>query len=447
MRLFIFLVFLILTAGCAIGPQKMPLLETTAAVDVPREVERFLATEDPKVETEVLNRLKAAGVANETIKAVLRDRPQKTSGPAGLHQGLETQLEGRTYGYARYIPESLPEGKSLPLVVVLHGMGSTGDQIVQRWAQRLQHRFAVVCPSYPAGAWWAQNAEKLVLHLIRETRAGYPIDPNRVFLAGLSNGAIGAYLIGMFYPDRFAGIVPIAGAITPRYMHFLVNLRNTPIYLIQGVYDPIFPIPLSRRVNQILTDMNYSITYREHEEAGKAHGGHFLPEQEVPALYEWMKKQQRNTLPEVVRMTREANHLGRIHWARLTQGNQLAALQLPGPENEPVRNRDGKIATLFAVNRGNNEIAVMGKNLMEYEIYLNTEMVDFDAPVRITTQRIIEKEDQLRAGEKQLDFEETVVEDPAVLLHGFKQTRDPEMLFDAKITISLERILARIPER
>jgi predicted esterase len=115
-------------------------------------------------------------------------------------------------------------------------------------------------------------------------------------------------------------VVPIAGAITPRYMHFLINLKNTPVYMIQGVHDPIFPIKLSRRVNKILQDMKYSAVYKEHQKTGLAHGGHFLPEEEVPSLVQWLKEQRRPLNPQVVRMTREANHLAHIHWLKAIKG-------------------------------------------------------------------------------------------------------------------------------
>jgi hypothetical protein len=188
--------------------------------------------------------------------------------------------------------------------------------------------------------------------------------------------------------------------------------------------------------------MKYPTVYREHEERGLVHGGHFLPETEVPPLVDWLKRQKRNSSPNVVRMTREANHLGRIHWARVVKGVQLAALDLPGPEQSKPKVRNGKIATLFAANKGNNEIEVMGKNLAEYEIYLNSEMVDFEKPVLITTQEIQDQNGKLIPGEKETSFHDKVEPDLEVLLRGFKETRDPNLLFDARVTISLTRSLA-----
>jgi predicted esterase len=444
MRLLILLFLVLGVSSC------MPMTGGQAPLDFPppqkitvqKEVDLFLSTTVPAVESAVLSRLKESQVSNKLIKSILQESPLKTAAKTGLQTDLEKNLNGKNYPYALYVPESAQAGNSLPLIVILHGMGGSGGNTIPAWMNRLGEEFIILCPSYPMGAWWAQPAEDLVLQLIQEVQAEYRVDTNRIFLAGLSNGAIGAYMIGMFYPDRFAGIVPIASGITPRYMHFLVNLKNTPIYIIQGVYDPVFPIQLTRRVHKILTDMKYPVVYREHDEKGSAHGGHFLPDAEVPPLVAWLKKQNRALSPQVVRMTREANHLERIHWVRLSKGLQMAALQLPGPEKEPVHVQDGKIATLFATQNGNNEFSVMGKNLVEFELFFNTDMVDFDAPVRVFTQKLREEAGKIVTDQKQESFNSKLVKDLEVLLRGFKQYRDPAMLFDAKITISLNKTFA-----
>ena len=350
-------------------------------------------------------------------------------------------LQGKEYSYAVYHPEK--GNKPLPLVIVLHGMGGSGDNTATKWAKRLNNEFIVVCPSYPMGAWWSRPAEDMVLDLLDHTRAQYNVDDNRIFLAGLSNGAIGVYTIGMFYPDRFAGLIPIAGSITPRFMNFLINLRNTPIYMIQGAHDPIFPIQLSRRVNKILSDMRYPVVYREHDKKGMAHGGHFLPENEIPDLLEWMKKQKRSLNPSRVRMTRENNHLGAINWARLNKGKNLASLELPGPESPKPNNRNGKIATLFVERKGENRFEVMGENIVEYDLFFNTDTVDFDKIVTITTQKIQNQNNKLVAGEKKISYQNKIKKDLAVLLYGYKRFRDPHRLYDAKVNILLETTLVQ----
>ena len=428
-------IILILTTACApVNPET----GSNVPYDIRADVELLLATDESKVEEEVIARLNQHKVPHGYLKSLLLKRAKGRKGIPGARSGLAIKVNDKTYSYALHVPEATQPGKSFPLIVILHGAGGNGDAILPQWVKRLEEKFIIACPSYPMGAWWSFNAEDLVLELIRAVQASHAVDYNRVFLAGLSNGAVGAYMIGMFHPDRFAGIIPIAGSITERYMHFLVNLKNTPVYIIQGEFDMLFPIKYSRRVHTILADMKYPVVYREHAEKGRGHGGHFLPEGEVPALRKWLEKQVRLTSPPVIRMTREANHMGKINWARLTKGYKLAALQIPGPEREPMTVRDGKISTLFAVNKGNNELEVMGQNMLAFELYLNSDLVDFDKPVVISTRPILEKDNKLIPGEKKVSFHQMVKKDIALLLLDFKDRRDPELLYDAKVGISLE---------
>ena len=409
--------------------------------DLKSDIDLFLSTNDSDIEIKILNRLKVQKVSHASIKTLLTQRNSSIPGKRGLQKGLKFKTQGKDYSYALYHPEK--GNTPLPLVIVLHGMGGSGDNTVAKWAKRLNDEFIVLCPSYPMGAWWARPAEDMVLALLDHIREQYNVDDNRVFLAGLSNGAIGVYTIGMFYPDRFAGLIPIAGSITPRFMNFLINLRNTPIYIIQGAHDPIFPIQLSRRVNKILSDMHYPVVYREHEEKGMAHGGHFLPENEIPSLIEWIKKQKRSLNPSRVRMTRENNHLGAIHWARLNKGKNLASLELPGPESPRPNNRNGKIATLFVERKEKNLFEVMGENIVEYDLFFNTDTVDFEKIVTITTQKIQNQNNKLVAGEKKISYQNKIKKDLAVLLYGYKRFRDPHRLYDAKVNILLETTLVQ----
>lgn len=440
MKLIKIFLIILLSASCSAG---IGLSRTQESYDFNADIDLFLSTNDSDIEVQVLKRLKDNKVSNESIKSILRQREKPSGGKRGLQTGLKIKSNGKDYSYALYHPEKSPEGTPLPMVIVLHGMGGSGDTTLSKWAQRLKNEFIVVCPSYPMGAWWARPAEDMVLALMDHVRSQYNVDANRVFLAGLSNGAIGVYTIGMFYPDRFAGLVPIAGSITPRFMNFLVNLRNTPIYMIQGAHDPIFPIQLSRRVNKILTDMRYPSVYREHGEKGAAHGGHFLPENEIPDLLEWIKKQKRNLNPPIVRMTRENNHLDPIHWAQLKKGRNLASLELPGPESPKPNNKNGKIATLFAERIGDNQFSVIGENLVEYDLYFNTETVDFDKIVTITTQKIQNQNNKWVPGEKKVSYQNKIKKDPVVLLYGYKRLRDPHRLYDAKVNILLETTLVQ----
>ena len=402
------------------------------------EIERYLSTTDASVENQVIERILKHKVSNEEIKSILRKEITHENVLGGYQKSLNSSHNGKKYSHALYFPKGEIPKSGVPLIVILHGMGGHGETTLPRWIPRLKNHFAILCPSYPMGAWWSANAEKLILDLIGQIKKNYPVDHNRVFLSGLSNGAIGAFWIGMNHPDRFAGIAPIAGGITERLMRFLVNLRNTPIYIIHGKSDPVFPVALLRRVNHILADMKYPAVYREHNETTSAHGGHFMPDSETKPLAEWLEKQNRKILPITIRMTREQNHLDPIYWANILKGNRLAALQMPGPERETLNIKDGKIATLFVTRKKNNRFEAAVENVLDYEIYVNKEMIDFDQPVRVTTQELRDIKGQMIAGKKKVSFNRKINPDPKVLLSGFKKRKDKDLLFDAVIKVSSE---------
>ena len=119
-------------------------------------------------------------------------------------------------------------------MVCLHGAGFTGEAYLERWQARLGEDYVLACPTAPMGAWFTRGAEELVLATIRSVQRRYHIDPDRIFLTGMSNGGIGTWIIGMHDAPLFAGIAPMASGLDDVLMPFLANLRSTPIYIIHG---------------------------------------------------------------------------------------------------------------------------------------------------------------------------------------------------------------------
>jgi len=68
----------------------------TVQEDVKSEVGLFLSTQDPEVETQVLERLKSAQVSNEMVKSLLRAQAKKGTGPVGLQKNLQVRHNEKT---------------------------------------------------------------------------------------------------------------------------------------------------------------------------------------------------------------------------------------------------------------------------------------------------------------------------------------------------------------
>lgn len=136
-----------------------------------------------------------------------------------------------------------------PLVVFLHGRGERGADLrrVRRHglpkliAAGRNFPFIVVSPQCPdLEPWW--NVTALDAFITEMTRR-YRVDPQRVYLTGLSMGGYGTWALATRRPDRFAAILPICGGGEPRLAR---RLRRLPIWVFHGARDQTVPLARSR---------------------------------------------------------------------------------------------------------------------------------------------------------------------------------------------------------
>jgi pimeloyl-ACP methyl ester carboxylesterase len=305
--------------------------------------------------------------------------------PVGSQPGRMVLVRGNPYRYGLYVPTSYDPSKAYPLVVCLHGAGFTGDAYLARWEVRLGEEYILACPTQPYGAWWTRFAEELVLATIHEVQAFYRVDPDRIYLTGMSNGGIGAWIIGMHHANSFAGVAPMASGIDSVLYPFLENLGNTPLYILHGSNDQIMPVKLSRDIAQELDGFGVGYTYREHDRTHPHAGGHFFPREELPALVSWFSHQHRKGLPKKLTVVRDATHLTSFSWIRIDATDQIAAFSenLIDQRDEFLKGR--VFARLEAEIIGPNEIHVKTTKVRRYTLFFNHELVDFTKPVAIHT--------------------------------------------------------------
>jgi polyhydroxybutyrate depolymerase len=71
--------------------------------------------------------------------------------------------------------------------------------------------------------------------------AEFGIDASRVYVTGLSNGAIFTERLGCELADRIAGIAPVAGSMPPGEAANCHPSRPIPVLLMHGTDDPVVP--------------------------------------------------------------------------------------------------------------------------------------------------------------------------------------------------------------
>jgi dienelactone hydrolase len=389
-------------------------------------VQAFLRTEDADQADRTLAAiLHRPDATLDAVDAAIAAGPRYRDEATGLQPGVPIRVKGRTFHYGLYVPASYRPTQDHALVVCLHGAGFTGDAYLERWQPRLGEGYILACPTFIAGTWWTRQAEELVLATIQAVQARYRIDPDRIFLTGMSNGGIGTYLVGMHHAPLFAGLAPMASGLDDVLWPFLENLRQTPVYLIHGARDQVMPVELSRAIAKELSRLGYEFQYREHDRTHPMAGGHFFPREELPALVSWFGAHRRNPLPRHVTVVRDATHLAPFGWVRIDVTDPIAAFRdnLIESRDDAVRNRlYAKIDVRMAEP---NRIEVHTRRVRRYSLFLNSTLVDFSKPVTVVT-------------DGRTSFEGTVTPNVETLLRDARRRQDRRMRFSAVVTIASE---------
>lgn len=430
----IFFLFFILCSACVPARQVPPSASTEAASSTDPAsrgelnllVQQYLASADPKQSETLLNEIQGQkGVTVEKVEQAIQAGlyPQQPKVGA-LH--LDLEIEGEPADYALYVPETYDPAAAYPLIVCLHGAGFTGDSYLERWQPRLGEKSILACPTMMNGAWWTPGGEALVMAVIHDVQSKYRIDPNRIYLTGMSNGGIGTYLIGIFHADRFAAIAPMASGIPDEIFPFLLNFSSTGIYIIHGAKDEVMPVILSRKISEYLKEHQVPYIYREHERLHPMAGGHFFPKEELPELVAWFEKQRRQPYPTRVVAVRDSEHLDPLYWTEInqTRGEVASVFGSIFNQEEAERVKGGDFPSLTAEIK-ENRIDVKSERVEKYTLFFNRWLVDFSKPVVVYTN-----------GQK--SFEGKLSEGIAPLLKETKRRDDPGALYTAAVTIDVK---------
>lgn len=360
----------------------------------------------------------------QTVEAAIRAIPHYSKSPVGAQPHRSVRVKGKDTSYALYVPPSYTPNQAYPLILCLHGAGFTGESYLERWVPRLENRYILACPTMPRGAWWTRFAEDVTLEILSSLSEEYHLDQDRIFLTGMSNGGIGAWIIGMHHADRFAGIAPMASGVDDVMFPFVENLRNTPVYVIHGKADQVMPVQLSRDLVQEMKRHGVSYQYREHKWTHPHAGGHFFPRKELPELITWFDTQRRSGIPTRVSLVRDASHVMPLSWSRIDATEQIAEFS----ENL-VDKRDRLIAAaiyakLHAEIIRPNTIEVRAIRVKQYTLFLNKALVDFSKPIVVKTN-------------SEKSFEGMVEPSIKMMLQEARQRRDRNNLYPARLTINL----------
>jgi poly(3-hydroxybutyrate) depolymerase len=275
------------------------------------------------------------------------------AGPAGLHEAAYiARNDGSVQPFRVYAPVTVrtarAENRRLPLLLFLHGYVPsytklTWLSIPPTLAEAMEATGMLLALPYGrSNTDFLTVGEVDVLRVLEEMRARYPVDPDRVYLAGYSMGGSGVWTLLAHHPDIFAaaqvwcgrtdwytwhakglsrhGLTP---GTLPRYKRVLIDtdnpltlaetLRDIPVHAVHARDDPAVRVGHTLRMHERLAppDGRMRATILES-------GGHFIfaEEWDDAASYRWMLEHVRRA-PETIRHAALHPRYGGKHWIEI----------------------------------------------------------------------------------------------------------------------------------
>ena len=261
--------------------------EMPFTVKLPKEfgISNTAIKEQSQAVSAYFKRLLGEGASNESDTAVLMAGLYETKvgvqvtgrmTPAAVNAkwwaGLRKKIGDTKQDYLVYLPPGYNKETATrwPMILALHGKGEWGTDLNQLKESglpaRLEYKrdfpFIVIAPQMSWGETW--NPWMLDV-LLDEVQTKFRVDPDRVYLTGMSMGGYGAWATAIEFPERFAAVAPICGGADPADAE---RIKDLPIWAFHGMKDGVVPFRESERMVDTLRVLGADIRFTPLPDAG-----------------------------------------------------------------------------------------------------------------------------------------------------------------------------------
>lgn len=306
--------------------------------------------------------------------------------------------------YMILVPEDYTPDKKWPVRFDLHGgMGAPEWQKLDgAWSpgwKSASDQIVIVPAGWWDSMWWEWSQAENFEAILREVRATWNIDENRVVLFGSSDGGAALFFQAMRTPDRWAGycgfVAPpdrlVRREFRPDGQMHVSNLNRQVFLLGYGEKDPLVPIVHLRKYMALFARAGASLDWYALPNQGHQLS---LPQERERQLAKFLWGRRRDPLPDRLSWaTERTDRYARRSWVRINELRAKApagrvaadnllprwgtAIQLRGPTQK--RLPWGRVE----VERTGNRVVATTRNVARFTLLLSPQEFDFTKPVTV----------------------------------------------------------------
>jgi acetyl esterase/lipase len=399
----------------------------------------------PAEATRAVDTVLSTGVTYDDALRRLKQGRSYTAQKAGVVILTNHTNDKVEHYYAVTVPAAYDPARRYQVRFQLHGgvMGRSTNQPRNSGdigALAGAEQFYVIPYGWTDAPWWSEDQVLNMSAIVDTLKRTYNIDENRVVVSGVSDGATGAYYLAMRETTPFASFLPLNGFIMVlanvdtgiRDDLYPNNLRNKPMFVVNGGRDRLYPISAVEPYVLHMKKTGVAIDY--HPQPLGEHNTAWWPD--VKDSFEKFAADHPRD-PSPARLTWETSNLkhNRAHWLVIDklgkQGNDpknLADVNDFSPIEVmavPLFDRNEPSGRVDLVRNG-NAVEATTRGVAAYTLLVSPDAFDLAQPIKVTSNgRVV--------------FDANVQPSAATLMKWAARDNDRTMLYAAEIPIKLTR--------
>ena len=384
---------------CAATLLALPLVQAQSRID--SAFQKFWAADSPATAALAAEDVVKSGVAFDDALRRIKQGRIYAAQKEGVVELSNRTGDGVEHYYAVTVPPGYDPERRYQVRFQLHGgVGGRTDNKPRGNGQigtlAGAEQIYVIPYAWNDEPWWSDD-QVLNLHaIVDDLKRRYNVDENRVVVAGVSDGGTGAYYVAMRDTTPYASFLPLNGYIMVLAngeiddgRNFPNNLRNKPLFVVNGGKDRLYPISIVEPFTRHLMKNGVRIDY--HPQPDGEHNTKWWPEIQGP-FEKFVADHPRDPDPD--KLTWEAADMvnNRAHWLVIDgfgiapgEAKQLTDINIftDSLGTDPLFGRP-KVPGRVDLARSGNAVQATTQGVTAFTLLLSPDKFDFNQPVMVT---------------------------------------------------------------